>query len=434
MGGEVESTHDFRSGYVRRVVDDLLDELLPSLPAILLDGPKAVGKTATALQRAETVWRLSRPAQASVVNADPQVALDGPAPVLLDEYQRVPSVFDAVRDAVDEDAEPGRFLLTGSAPPPGSHSGAGRITTVRMRPLTLPERGVSAPSVSLSSLFEGTFDAPVAGASVLGLKDYADLILRSGFPGLQHLPARALQIQLDGYVERIVDRDMSEGGHNVRRPATLMAWLRAYAAAASTTTNWDKIRDATSGGSASKPARSTTLPYIDTLTRLRILDEVPPWIPSRNHLKRLTQAPKHHLVDPALAARLVGATRASLLRGAGQAFTPEDGTYLGQLFESLATMSVRVFAEVVPASVSHLRLDSGRREVDLIVERDLDRAVVAFEVKLAGDIGYEDVKHLLWLREELGEQLVDAVVLTTGPAAYRRPDGIAVVPLGLLGP
>jgi hypothetical protein len=156
--------HDFRVRYVRRVVDEVLDGLLPALPAVLLDGPKAVGKTATALQRSTTVWRLSRPAQASVVSADPQQALDGPPPVLLDEYQRVPALFDAVREAVDEDSAPGRFLLTGSAPPPGSHSGAGRITTVRMRPLTLPERGASTPTVSLASLFEGSFDAPVAGS------------------------------------------------------------------------------------------------------------------------------------------------------------------------------------------------------------------------------------------------------------------------------
>ncbi|GAA3635717.1 DUF4143 domain-containing protein [Kineosporia mesophila] len=415
------------------MVDDVLDDLLPALPAILLDGPKAVGKTATALQRAQTVWRLSRPPQAAVVSADPQQALNAAPPVLLDEYQRVLPVFDAVREAVDEDSAPGRFLLTGSAPPPGSHSGAGRITTVRVRPLTLPERGVSTAMVSLASLFEGSFTAPVAGVSALGLADYTDLILASGLPGLQHLQGRPLQIQLDGYLDRIVERDMREDGHDVRRPATLMAWLRAYAASVSTTTSWDKVRDAASAGSAVKPARSTTGPYVDTLTRLRILDDVPAWIPSHNHLKRLTRSPKHHLADPALAARLVGATRASLLRGAGETFTPLDGTYLGQLFESLATLSVKVFATSLPASVSHLRLDSGRREVDLIVERDSDRAIVAFEVKLAGEVNYEDVKHLHWLREQLGEQLVDAVVLTTGPAAYRRPDGIAVVPLALLG-
>jgi uncharacterized protein len=428
------SGFDFRAGYVRRVVDDVLDDLLPSLSAVLLDGPKAVGKTATALQRARSVWRLSRPAEASVVTADPQQALSSPPPVLLDEYQRVPPVFDAVREAVDDDPAPGRFLLTGSAPPPGSHSGAGRITTVRLRPLTLPERGVSTPTVSLRALLAGSFSAPVAGNCPLRLADYTDLILASGLPGLQHLNGRPLQTQLDGYLERIVDRDMSEAGHNVRRPATLMAWLRAYAAAVSTTTSWDKVRDAATPGAGTKPARQTTVPYVDTLSLLRILDEVPAWIPSHNHLARLAQAPKHHLADPALAARLVGATRASLLHGKEAAFTPADGTYLGQLFESLAALTVRAFADAVPASVSHLRLNSGRREVDLIAERDSDRSIVAFEVKLSADVNYEDVKHLQWLREKLGDQVVDTVVLTTGPVAYRRPDGIAVIPLGLLGP
>ena len=170
------------------------------------------------------------------------------------------------------------------------------------------------------------------------------------------------------------------------------------------------------------------------LSQLRILDELPAWTPSRHHLDRLTQAPKHHLMDPALAARLVGITRASLLTGVGQAFTPNDGTFLGQLFESLATLSVRVFSGSVAAQVSHLRLGSGRREVDLIVERGSDRSVVAFEVKLSASVTNDDVKHLLWLQEQLGDQVVDAAVLTTGEHAYRRRDGIAVVPLGLLGP
>lgn len=125
---------------------------------------------------------------------------------------------------MDEDFGPGRFLLTRSAPPLDSYSGAGRIAKVRMRPLTLPERGVSKVSVSLASLFEGDFDVPVTGMSDLRLTDYADLILASGFPGLQHLRGRALQIQLDGYLERIVDRDMSEEGHRVRRPLRVRVW------------------------------------------------------------------------------------------------------------------------------------------------------------------------------------------------------------------
>ncbi len=424
--------NDFRRGYVRRVLDDQLDVLLPQLPALLLDGPKAVGKTRTAEQRARSVWSLHRPAVASVVAADPVAAIKAAPPVLFDEYQKVDGLWDEVKDFVDRDLTPSRVLLTGSAPPPGAHSGAGRIPSLRMRPLTLHERGMSVPTVSLAQMSTGS--ATVTGTCPLRLADYTGAILQSGLPGLQHLTGAALQAQLDGYLERIVDRDVPDAGLKVRRPATLTAWLRAYAAAVATPTAWDKIRDAASPGQGDKPAKTTTLPYVDVLTHLRILDELPAWTPSRNHLDRLTQAPKHHLADPALAARLVGMTAASLLTGAGDVFTPKDGTYLGQLFESLATMTVRVFAGPVTASVSHLRLGSGRREVDLIVERDEDRAIVAFEVKLAADVTDADVKHLVWLREQLGDQVVDLAVLTPGEHAYRRRDGVAVIPLGLLGP
>jgi uncharacterized protein len=424
--------HDFRHGYVERVVDDQIETLLPHLPALLLDGPKAVGKTRTAEQRAATTWYLHRPAVAQVVAADPELATRAPAPVLFDEYQRVEHLWDEVKHLVDRDPTPGRVLLTGSEPPHGAHSGAGRIPSVRMRPLTLPERGVCAATVSLRGLLDG--DTRIGGSSPLRLQDYVDLILQSGFPGLQHLSGVPLATQLDGYIERIIDRDLPEAGLKVRRPATLKAWMAAYAAAVATPTAWEKIRDAATPGQGNKPAKTTTMPFIDTLTQLRILDELPAWSTGRSHLNRLTQAPKHHLADPALAARLVGVTRASLLQGAGSTFTPNDGTYLGQLFESLATMSVRVFAGPPGAEVSHLRLEGGRHEVDLIVERGDDRAIVAFEVKLAAGVADKDVDHLRWLREKLGDRLVDAVVLTTGEHAYRRPDGIAVVPLALLGP
>jgi predicted AAA+ superfamily ATPase len=426
--------HDFTSGYVRRVVDAQLDDLLGQLPALLLDGPKAVGKTATAEQRAATVWQLHRPGVARVVEADPLLALRADPPVLFDEYQRVQPLWDEVKDFVDRDPASGRVLLTGSAPPPGSHSGAGRIAALRLRPLTLPERGSSDPTVSLAAMFDGGGAAAIGGRCALRLDDYTELILGSGFPGMQHLTGNALTTQLDGYLDRIADRDLVEAGLRVRRPATFKAWLRAYSAAVATTASWEKIRDAASPGHGDKPAKTTTLPYIDALTQLRILDELPAWAPSRNHLNRLTGTPKHHLADPALAARLTGMNKTRLLTGAGGAFTPNDGTYLGQLFESLATLSVRVFAGSCAAEVSHLRLDSGRHEVDVITERAEDGAVVAFEVKLSADVGDDDVKHLLWLREQLGDQFADGAVLTTGEHAYRRPDGIAVVPLGLLGP
>ena len=428
---------DFRRGYVRRVVDAQLDTLLPELGAILLDGPKAVGKTETALQRAQTTRRLNRPEVRAIAEADGDLMLAGPYPVLLDEWQRVPALWDGVKTAVDDDPNAGRFLLTGSLPPGGTHSGAGRIASVRMRPLTLPERGVSTPSISLAAMFAGDASggaAAIGGTCPLGLGEYTEAILSSGFPGMQHLTGRPLAVQLDGYIERIIDADLPEAGLTVRRPATLLAWMRAYAAATATVTTWESLRDAASAGQGSKPAKTTTMPYADVLTRLRILDEVPAWTPSRNHLARLTQGAKHHLADPALAARLVGTTRDRLLSGAGEAFTPKDGTFLGQLFESLAALSLRVFADAVAAKVGHLRLYDQRREVDFVVEHADDRRVVAFEVKLNPIVVTRDVRHLLWLRQQLGDDLADCAVLTTGDTAYRRPDGVAVIPLGLLGP
>ena len=426
------NSHFADSGYVRRIVDDEIDNLLPGLPAIHLDGPKAVGKTSTALQRAGTVHRLSRPRERLRLQGNPERILDGIPPILVDEWQQVPSTWDTVKDAVDVDPSGGRFILTGSMPRAQTHSGAGRITTVRMRPLTLPERAVCTPAVSLRQLLTGQ-RGPIAGSCELTLEHYTDLILASGFPGLQHLSGDHLRAQLDGYLTRIVDADMeSESGRVVRRPETVMGWLRAYAAATSTTATWETIRDAASSGS--RPAKTTTMPYRDVLTRLQILDVVEPWIPSNNHLSQVGMAPKHNLADPALAARLVGLEADALLDDEGPDARPGSDTFLGQLFESLAAMSLRTFASPSGASVLHLRTHRGTHEVDFIVKRG-DGKVVAIEVKLSPIVESSDVRHLVWLKRELGDGLLDSAIVTTGQDAYRRrDDGIAVVPLGLLGP
>lgn len=236
-----------------------------------------------------------------------------PTPLLLDEWQRVPGTFDVVRRLVDRNGSGGQFILTGAAPTAQTHSGAGRITTMRMRPLTLAERGVEVPTVSLAGLLGGS--TRVVGRTNLGLRDYVEEMLAGGFPGLRHLDGSARLRQLDGYIERIVDHDLAEAGLSVRRPATVMAWMRAYAAATGTTASWEKIRNAVGSDSNGRPAKTTTLPYIELLTALRILDPVEPWSLSNNHLRALTQQPKHFLVDPSLSARLVRRSATRLLRG-----------------------------------------------------------------------------------------------------------------------
>jgi uncharacterized protein len=421
--------------YLQRVVDDELDELLPGIAAIAIEGPKGVGKTATAVRRARTVHRLDDPGQRAVAEGDPLRLVVGDQPVLIDEWQRVPESWDVVRRAVDADHRPGQYLLTGSATPDDlpTHSGAGRIVTVRMRPLTLSERGVGTPTVSLRELLSGRRPR-IEGTTEVSLEDYVREIVASGFPGMRHLADRPLRAQLDGYIERIIEREFTEMGRRVRNPAVLRRWMTAYAAASSTTATYETIRDAATGGYGEKPAKTTTQPYNDVLQRLWIVEPVPAWFPTRNQVSRLNAPPKHQLADPALAARLLGVGIDALLAGRTDRLpVPRDGTLLGALFESLVTLDVRVFAQASEASVSHLRTKGGEREVDLIVARD-DHRVVGIETKHARRIDDDGVRHLRWLGDQLGDDLLDAVIITTGPEAYRRPDGVAVVPLALLGP
>ena len=192
------------------------------------------------------------------------------------------------------------------------------------------------------------------------------------------------------------------------------------------------VRDAASGGEDRKPSKETAQNYRDALTRVWVLDEVPAWLPSGSPLRELAQAPKHQLVP---TAELLGASRETLLAGRGRLLpgAAPDRTLLGALFEGLVTLSLRVYAQHNEARIGHFRTSRGRHEADLIIE-GRDGGVVAFEVKLARTATDAHVKHLRWLSEQLGERLRDAVVITTGPTAYRRPDGIAVVPAALLGP
>lgn len=386
------------------------------------------------MRRAKTVHRLDEPAVAEVLAAAPDRLVAGPYPVLLDEWQRRPESWDQVRRAVDDDGTPGRFLLTGSTTinHPSLHSGAGRIVSIRMRPLALAERLPGLATVSLASLLSGA-RVPIEGRTDVTLAQYADEILASGFPAIRAMPGPARRAALDGYVARIAEADVVEAGQRVRNPATLRRWMTAYAAATSTAASLNTIREAAAGRHAPAPAKTTALPYHDVLRRLWIVDPVPAWTPTRNALARLTAADKHQLADPALAARLLGVGADALLSGGppGEAI-PRDGTLLGALFESLVTLSIRTYAQAAGATVSHFRTRGGEREVDLIVERD-DRRIVAVEVKLSATVTDADVRHLRWLADQVGSDLLDTVVITTGREAYRRADGIAVVPASLLG-
>lgn len=246
------------------------------------------------------------------------------------------------------------------------------------------------------------------GSTPVDLETYANEICSSGFPGLRGLSERALRAQLDGYLERIIDRDLEEVGHPIRTAGALRRWMTAYGAATATTAAFDVIRDAATPGERDKPAKATAQAYREALERLWILDPVPAWLPISSHLRRLGSAPRHHLADPALAARLLGVEAGALLEvSPAGPLIAGNGTLLGQLFESLVTLDVRVYAQAAEARVGHLRTHGGEHEVDLIVERG-DHRVLAVEVKLARTVRDDDVRHLRWLREQLGNHVLDA--------------------------
>ena len=282
-----------------------------------------------------------------MARADPRRLLEGPAPVLIDEWQRLPEVWDLVRRAVDDGAPPGGFLLTGSAvpDPPPTHSGAGRIVSVRMRPSPSANGWGRRASASRGCSKGRRRRCP--GGPSSGSNDYTEEILASGLPGLRSLPGRPRRLQLEGYLERVVDRDIpDDAGVVIRNPAALRRWMAAYAAASSTTATFETIRDAATAGNEGKPSRNATQAYRDALARVWVLDEVPAWIPSNNRLNELGQAPKHQLADPALAAQLArrsDSRRSCRGRSSGPTVA-RDGTLLGALFESLATLSLRVYA------------------------------------------------------------------------------------------
>ncbi|MEA9986582.1 ATP-binding protein [Subtercola sp. RTI3] len=418
--------------YRRRIIDATLDELFPHFAAVSIDGARAIGKTSTARERAETVINLDLPEVRAVVEADPAYIGRALTPVLIDEWQMIPEVWDRVRRLVDDDSTGGRFILAGSASPQGAriHSGAGRIVSFRMRPLSIAERGLAKPTVRIADLLDGG-SKPVEGRSSVELPEYVYEIVASGFPQARLMPTRARQVWLDNYLGRVVTHDFTQQGQPIRQPEALMGWLRGYAKATATSTTWVKVAANVDPGESSPPAASTALRYRDVLNSLFLLDQVDAWSPGKSILARTSHSPKHFLVDPALAVRLLDLDEAKLMSATRGAQNTGDRSRLGAFFEALVALSLKTYAAANDASLSHFRDRDGSREIDFIIHRG-DATAVAIEVKLKATITDDDVRHLLWLRDTLPNTIVDMLVITTGSYAYRRPDGVAVVPLALL--
>jgi predicted AAA+ superfamily ATPase len=422
----------------RRIIEDDLVADLREVPALFIEGAKGVGKTLTSRGFAKTFLQLDKPAVREALANDTETIAQMEPPVLIDEWQFVPEVWNTVRRLVDDGAPPGSFILTGSVSQnrPELHSGAGRILTERMRPLSLFERLSPSAPVSLGALLAQAtpFSQPLGGTCAATIATYADEIVKSGLPGIRKYGEDRAAKMLKSYIEYAVTRDFTQEGISVRKPALLRRWLRSYAAATATDAGYSEILDGATAGDGDKISKPTALAYRAALERLWLLDELQPWLDGGDYFSRLKQTPRHHLADPALACSLLGIDTADLLAGRAETrFDAKHGTFAGRLFESLLVQSVQTYAAANSAAVSYFRTQNGDREVDIIVQKK--RRVVALEVKLSPTVNDADVRHLVWLKTQLGKNLADAAVLTTGSECYRRKkDGIAVIPAALLGP
>ncbi|RAN76442.1 hypothetical protein B5P43_22805 [Bacillus sp. SRB_336] len=271
----------------------------------------------------------------------------------------------------------------------------------------------------------------IHGSSDVELRDYVREIVASGFPQARQMSDRARGVWLDDYIERVITHDFTEQGHRIRRPELLRGWLRGYASATVSATTFAKIGASLDPGEPPGPTKKTSIAYRDVLSSLYLLDQVDAWSPSQKLLARAALAPKHFFADPPLSARLLNLNEVKLMSAAEPRTNNGDRTRLGDFFEALVALSLQTYAAANDAQVSHFRDHDGRREIDFIIHRGHAEAV-GFEVKLKSSITDHDVRHLLWLKESLPEQIVDLVVINTGAHAYRRHDGVAVIPLALL--
>ncbi len=414
--------------YRARVVDGELADRGRSAGAVLMEGPKACGKTATAQRAAGTVFRMDTDEGArALVDTAPEVLLRAKPPVLFDEWQVAPKLWNLVRREVDDlGGAPGRFILTGSSTPNDAaqrHSGAGRYSTLRMRPMSLFETGVSNGEVSLRTLFDGDFTPSTdPGVTVPAL---VDCIVTGGWPALLDVPVRAARRWLTDYLRTIVEVDLPQMG--VRRdPRTLGRLLASLGRGAATDMSTQAIAKDMAGAGRSVQ-RDTVAGYLDILDRLMITEDLPAWAPHMRSATPLRKSPTRFMTDPSLGVAALGVSAEQMLR---------DLNATGFHFEALVVRDLRIYSQPLGGRLSHWR-DNNQHEVDAIITLD-DGRWGAMEVKMNPDAVDAAAASLLRFKDKIdtaqvGEPAFLAVV-TTRWAAMRRGDGVHVLPVASLGP
>jgi predicted AAA+ superfamily ATPase len=421
--------HDERRGdevlrYKKRFVDNTLVERLRSAGAVLSEGSKGCGKTETAKRAAASAIRFDADEQVRIMmEIDPKSVLAGAVPRLLDEWQEYPQIWNYVRREVDERKRKGLFILTGSATPDDEarrHSGAGRFSVIRMRPMSFYEKGWSTGEVSLAALMRG--ELPVSAPVAFDIGELAEKITLGGWPGLLgENAASGLRFASD-YVSLLAEADLSRVSRKRRDPYKVMRLLQSLARNISTEATLTTLSKDTGGGGLND---ETVAEYLSALERLMAVEDLPAWSTHIRSSDTLRKSSKRHFVDPSLAVGALGLSIDKLTA---------DLNYFGLLFESLVIRDLRIYADAGDGKVFHYR-DSRGLETDAVVEY-ADGTWGAFEIKLGMGATDDAAKHLLKFAAKIDTEKTRApatlTVITGNGFAHRRPDGVNVAPFSTL--
>jgi len=413
--------------YLSRIVDKTLDAKLRYMGAVVIEGPKWCGKSWTAAQKAASALYMQDPdtreSNMGFARTAPSILLKGDTPRLIDEWQTSPVLWDAVRHAVDMRGEPGQFILTGSAVPTDDavmHTGTGRIARIRMRPMSLFESLESNGSVSLADLFNS---ADIEGTSSLKIEDLAFVMMRGGWPASVGNNENAMDYAKD-YVDAVVNHDVSRVDDVEKNPDRVHSLMKALARNVSTPAKLKTIMDDVTNDGRTISEKTLTS-YLNALSRIFVTEDLPAWSPAMRSSTVLRTAPKRHFVDPSIAAALLNAPPKSLLT---------DFNTFGLLFESMAIRDMRVYAQANDGKVFHYR-DRNDLEADAVIHL-ADGRWGAVEMKMGSKEIEKGVENLKKIKDRVNtEKMMEPsflMVLTAGEYAYRRDDGVYIVPIGCL--
>ena len=419
--------------YKARIADDILRKKLEGKGAVLVEGPKWCGKTTTSEQIAKSILYMSDPEKESqyltMADINPKMLLKGKAPRLIDEWQLAPKLWDAIRFEVDHRDELGQFILTGSAVPVSyndiKHSGTGRFAWVKMRPMTLYESGESNGDIGLKELF--TQPKEITGINLLNLESLAFVLCRGGWPQATTLSGETALEQAFDYYDAVVRSDISRVDNVTRNPERVKRLMRSYARHQGTQASAQVICNDVMANDNSGFDVDTVYSYINALKKIFVVEDMPAWNPNLRSKTAIRTSDTRYYVDPSIATAALGLGPDDLIN---------DLNTFGLLFETMCIRDLRVFADALKGSVSHYR-DSRGLECDAVLHlRNGSYGLI--EIKLGGErLIEEGVRTLNDLESEIDTGKMPSpafkmVLIGVGDFAYRRPDGVYVIPIGCL--